>query len=183
MNRHISSCDRDYLQSTHTAPHKQWPLLMENQTRPFHPPDSCFIASAPAPHRCFPAGAHTILCASDWLSSTTWSHNCELWVPKSSPSHILMKVCKVLTSSSYRSPVEVAVTTENRVGQRDSKPYSHPTHNAAVNLVGTVFLDLLFQVCSGNKIQYSAFPPLGCFEGSYCHQLVSWWEVHYGDRV
>lgn len=30
MNHHNSNCDRDYLQSTYKAPHKQWPLLMEN---------------------------------------------------------------------------------------------------------------------------------------------------------
>lgn len=47
-----------------------------------------------------------------------------------------MNVHKALTNSSYHSPVQVAVRTEKQVDldQRDLKPYSCPTYNAAANL-------------------------------------------------
>lgn len=140
----------------------------------------CFSTRSPLllPHR----GSHNPLW--QWLAEINHLNSqLQALGPQSSPSHILMKVCKVLTNSSCHSPVQAAVTTENQVGQRDSKLYSHSSSSAAVNLVSTVFLDWLFQVWSGNEIRYSAFLPLGYGEGSHCHQLVSLWEVHYGDRV
>lgn len=132
MNHHISNCDRDYLQSAHTAPHKQQPLLIENtKTDRFTP-----LTHASLLQHQLPTGANAVLCGSDLLSQTTRTHSSKLWVPKSSPHHVPMNVHKALTNSSYHSPVQVAVRTEKQVDldQRDLKPYSCPTYNAAANL-------------------------------------------------
>lgn len=64
MNHHISNCDRDYLQSAHTAPHKQQPLLIENtKTDRF-----THLTHASLLQHQLPTGANAVLCGSDWLS-------------------------------------------------------------------------------------------------------------------
>lgn len=84
-------------------------FYLKYQNRPFHWPDSCFIASALAPSCCFHTRANSVLCGSDWLSQATGTHSCMLWVPKWSPYHILIYIHKALTNGSYQSSVQAAV--------------------------------------------------------------------------
>lgn len=84
---------------------------LKYQNRPFHPTN--FIASAPAAHYCSLLEANPFLCGSDWLSQTAQTHSWKCWVPKSSLHHIL--ICNNLTSSSYNSPVQVAVRTKKLI--------------------------------------------------------------------
>lgn len=67
MNHHISNCDRDYLQSTHKAPHKQWPLLMENiKPDRFTHLTHASLLQHQLPTAASPWGSHNPLC--QWLA-------------------------------------------------------------------------------------------------------------------
>lgn len=150
MNHHISNCDRDYLQSTHKAPLKQWPLLMEN----IKPDRVTHLTHASLLQHQLPTAASPLELTQSSVPVTGWAKPLELTAASSGslshpPATSFGRSAKSSPAAPVTPPVQVAVTTENQVGQRDSKPCSHPTSNAAVNLIRAVFLDWPFQVWSG----------------------------------
>lgn len=74
MNHHISNCDRDYLHSAHIAPHKQWPLLMEN----IKPDRFTHLTHASLLQHQFPTAASPLGLTQSTVPVTGWAEQLQL---------------------------------------------------------------------------------------------------------